>query len=68
MGEHRRLIPRPDLHAVKGIPLSIRQIKRMVAEGSFPKPIYLTKRICAWEEEVVDQWIAERKAASEPNQ
>ena len=35
-------------------------VYKLIAEGSFPKPILLGKRAVAWNEEAVDDWILSR--------
>ena len=38
-------------------------IKRLVAAGLFPQPIYVTANIRAWPEDEVEAWNATRRAA-----
>ena len=65
MGEkYQRLILPAEVESQTG--LSKRQLRRMVAEGRFPKPIPLTARKRAWDITDFHQWLDERKAASSP--
>jgi prophage regulatory protein len=40
-------------------------IWRKVKDGSFPRPVHLSKRATAWVEDEVDGWIARHIAARE---
>ena len=44
----------------KGIIYSRNYIDRLIKEGRFPKPIYLSPRRRAFVEAEIDAWIAER--------
>jgi prophage regulatory protein len=44
--------------------LSRSTIYLRVSEGSFPKPVGLGGRAVGWVEEEIDDWLAERIAAS----
>lgn len=52
---------RPDNPAP--LPFSAPTLWRKVKEGSFPKPIKLSKRVTAWEVRAVRQWLAARAQA-----
>lgn len=43
------------------IGLSKVTLYRMMADGRFPKPYRMSERIVVWDEETVDQWVAERR-------
>jgi len=43
--------------------LSLRELERRAAAGTFPKPLKLSYRVKVWIEHEVDAWIAERIAA-----
>ena len=45
----------------KGIRYSSNHIRRLVAQGKFPKPFYMTERRPAWTEATLEEWIAERE-------
>lgn len=47
-----------DLRAV--LPFSDSTLWRMVAKGSFPKPLKLSARVTAWRAEDVRRWIDEQ--------
>ena len=55
------LLRRPDVEKATG--LSRSTIYAMMAEGSFPKPIRITKRAVAWHASDVRAWIEAREAA-----
>lgn len=44
--------------------LSKSQLYRLVDELSFPPPVRLGRRACAWVESEVEQWLRERIAAT----
>ena len=48
------------------IPFSRATIWRRVAEGTFPKPVKLSNRVCAWRVRDVRRWIQEQTASSRP--
>jgi prophage regulatory protein len=50
----------------KGIGFSRDHLRRKVKEGSFPAPIKLGERRIAWDEDVVDAWLAARPSAVRP--
>lgn len=50
--------------ACERIALSRATLDRMVAAGTFPKPIRLTERRLAFNEADVDAWIAEKLQAA----
>jgi prophage regulatory protein len=45
------------------IGLSTASIYRMVAAGTFPKPIRIGAKAIAWREADLEAWLAEREAA-----
>jgi hypothetical protein len=50
---------------LKGIPYTPEHVRRRVAEGTFPRPIYLGPRTPRWRESDIDQWIADLAARSQ---
>jgi prophage regulatory protein len=46
--------------AEKGITFSKNYLRKLVKEGKFPAPIYLSERRPAWTEAMLDAWIAQR--------
>jgi prophage regulatory protein len=57
-----RVLSFPELRSAKGIPYSSVWIRKLVADGKFPKPISLGKQRVAFLESEVDAWIRERAA------
>jgi prophage regulatory protein len=57
-----RVIPFAGLKPEKGIPYSSVWIRKLIADGKFPKPITLGKQRVAFLESEIDAWIAERAA------
>lgn len=55
MAKKERLIRRSEVEHRTG--LSRAAIYRVIAEDSFPKPIQLGKRMVAWVESEIDDWI-----------
>ncbi len=51
---------------IQKVSLSQSTIYAMIAKGSFPSPFELTPGRVAWDEEEVDAWLAEKKAARVP--
>lgn len=45
--------------------LSVTEIKRRIAAGTFPKPVQLGQRRIAWSEEAVSAWIEAQIAGGE---
>ena len=43
--------------------LSTASIYRMVADGTFPRPVPIARRTVRWERAAVERWLAERRAA-----
>lgn len=43
------------------IPVSPSTLRRMVADGEFPAPVKLSKRVRAWRVDQVRQWLAARE-------
>jgi prophage regulatory protein len=58
-----KLITFDELKPRKGVPYHRNHIRRMVAAGSFPKPVPLSSKRIAWVETEVDAWLAERASA-----
>lgn len=48
------------------IPYSQNQLRRLEAQGSFPKRVRIGANRVAWVREEVDQWIEERVNARNP--
>jgi len=46
----------------KGIPYSAVWIRKLVADGKFPKPISLSANRVAFIESEIDQWLRDRAA------
>jgi predicted DNA-binding transcriptional regulator AlpA len=61
-----RLISFAQLATVKGIPWGRDHLRRKIKLGEFPQPILLSSKRIAWTEEAVDDWLAEKAAASKP--
>jgi prophage regulatory protein len=53
-----RLLRLPDVEEVTGCKKSF--IYALVKKGSFPKPINITRRMSAWSEAAVLQWVQDR--------
>lgn len=53
-----RLVRLPEVEGMIGLQKST--IYKMIAEGSFPKPIRLGTRTVAWPETAVLQWVQDR--------
>ena len=49
---------------LQNLPFSDATLRRMVADGRFPKPIKLSPRVPAWKVAEVREWIAQRHAES----
>ncbi|MBQ0759451.1 MAG: AlpA family phage regulatory protein [Zhongshania sp.] len=56
------LLRRKQVEARTGLPRS--SLYALISANKFPKPIILSGRTVAWVESSVDQWVAERIAAS----
>ena len=56
------LLRRKQVEARTGLTRST--LYALISEGKFPRPIPLVGRTVAWTESSIDQWIAERIAAS----
>lgn len=61
-GTPLRILRMPEVEARTG--LSARMIRRLVAKGSFPRPIRLSRRAVGWLESEVSTWVLERIARS----
>jgi predicted DNA-binding transcriptional regulator AlpA len=61
-----RLIRYPDLVA-KGIVNSRMTLKRLIDSQDFPPGVLITPNARAWDEALVDAWIAARPAARKPS-
>jgi len=48
----------------KRVPLSRTQIWRLENQGLFPKRFKLTENTVAWDSSEIDDWLKERKEAS----
>ncbi len=57
-----RLIRRPEVERLTGLKKS--QLYALSNEGDFPQRVKLGNRSVAWPENLVNDWIAERMAAS----
>jgi hypothetical protein len=53
------LITRDDLHD-RGITLSKVHLRKLIRVGLFPKPIRITPRLLAWEEDAIEDYLARR--------
>ncbi|TGP27352.1 AlpA family phage regulatory protein [Mesorhizobium sp. M2D.F.Ca.ET.232.01.1.1] len=54
------LIPLGKLPDEKGIDYSVDYLDRLIKEGKFPKPIFLSPRKRAFVEDEIDAWLAAR--------
>jgi prophage regulatory protein len=59
--DRRRLISRKEV--LERVPLSYPRIWQLIREGKFPPAISLGERKIAWDESVIDAWIASRPVA-----
>jgi prophage regulatory protein len=57
-----RILRRPVIEEITGLKRST--IYAAIAAGTFPKPIHLGPRAVGWLETDIDQWLADRVAAS----
>ena len=48
----------------RGIHYNINHLRRLWKSDQFPRPTYLSARRFAWPESEIDDWIAEKIAAS----
>ena len=53
------------LHLTKTLDVSPSSIWAWVKKGTFPKPIKLSANCTAWNAADVEEWVAERTAASQ---
>ena len=53
-----RILRRPEVEYLVG--LSRSTLYSMILDGSFPKPVKLSKRAVGWPETVVHDWLATR--------
>jgi hypothetical protein len=51
-----RLLSQDDLRA-KGVDYHPNHLRKLWQRGDFPKPIHLSPRRIAWNEQAVDEWI-----------
>jgi prophage regulatory protein len=58
----QRILRYPELKPLKGIPFSRQYISVLMAEGRFPKAVYLGLMTKGWLETELDAWIAQRIA------
>jgi prophage regulatory protein len=58
-----RLLRYPELKSVKGIPYTRQYLARLEPAGRFPRRIRLGRNSVAWDEDEIDAFIAEKKAA-----
>ena len=63
-GEDSKIIRLPAVKSKTGWSRS--SIYSLMAQGKFPAPVSLGSRAVGWVEKEVDQWIADRIAASRP--
>lgn len=54
-----RILRLPEVMAITGLKRST--LYHFISQGSFPKPIKLGKRVCAWPEEDIDLWISQKR-------
>lgn len=57
-----RILRRPEIITLTG--LSNSTIYNMIADGTFPRPIKLSKHAVGWPEDVINRWIEARISAS----
>ena len=57
-----RVLSRPDLKTLKGIPFSNTWLLELEREGKFPRRIHLGERRHGWLESEIDAWIEARAA------
>lgn len=62
-GKPERFLRLPQVRVL--VPYSRSTIYQLIAKGKFPKAISLGARAVAWRESDIENWIAERIAASE---
>lgn len=58
----RKLLRLPDVIERAGFKRS--KLYALIARGEFPPPIKLGPRVSAWPSDEIDEWIAQRIAAS----
>ncbi|MBL3703214.1 AlpA family phage regulatory protein [Sulfitobacter sp. BDSS02] len=58
-----RILRRPEVEHLVG--LSRSTLYAMILDGSFPKPVKLSKRAVGWPETVVRDWLASRADTSD---
>jgi prophage regulatory protein len=51
-----------ELKPLKSIPFSRQYVATLVADGRFPKPVYLGEQTKGWLETELDDWLAARIA------
>jgi len=56
-----RLLRLPEVEGITGLKRST--IYMMAQEGTFPRPVKLTKRSSAWRNSEIQQWIDSREVA-----
>lgn len=61
MSDPIRILRRPEVEARTGFKRS--QLYKLMAEGSFPRPVKLSVRAIGWREADVDAWLRSREAA-----
>ena len=55
------ILRRPAVEAITGLRRSA--IYKGIQNGTFPKPVKLTKKAVGWRESVIREWLAQRDAA-----
>jgi len=61
MSDPIRILRRPEVEARTGFKRS--QLYKLMAEGSFPRPVKLSVRAIGWREADVESWLRSREAA-----
>lgn len=56
-----KMYRRDEVKAITG--LSTSSIYRLMADGSFPRPVRIGERAVAWTEQSLIDWMSERDAA-----
>ena len=57
-----QLYRRKEVESLTG--LSRSSIYKMMAEGTFPKPVHLTAKAVAWRDSDLNKWISELQEAA----
>ncbi|WP_111559711.1 MULTISPECIES: AlpA family transcriptional regulator [Paracoccus] len=52
------ILRRPEVERLTG--LSRSTIYRLMADGEFPKPVKLTRKAVGWQQNTINEWLAQR--------